>query len=96
MDPVTRLNAALEGRYRIEREIGEGGMATAPDPQGGVLMDRVPVPMPRPLRLAAALVIASVVVGCQGDTPASPADDGSATIDGEALVALYLSTGGDN
>ena len=27
-DPVTRLNAALEGRYRIEREIGEGGMAT--------------------------------------------------------------------
>ena len=28
MDPITRLNAALEGRYRIEREIGEGGMAT--------------------------------------------------------------------
>ena len=27
-DPVTRLNAALQGRYRIEREIGEGGMAT--------------------------------------------------------------------
>ena len=27
-DPVTRLNAALSGRYRIEREIGEGGMAT--------------------------------------------------------------------
>ena len=26
--PVDRLNAALEGRYRIEREIGEGGMAT--------------------------------------------------------------------
>ena len=25
-DPVVRLNAALEGRYRIEREIGEGGM----------------------------------------------------------------------
>ena len=26
-DPVTRLNAALQGRYRIEREIGGGGMA---------------------------------------------------------------------
>ena len=27
-DPITRLNAALEGRYRIERALGEGGMAT--------------------------------------------------------------------
>ena len=27
-EPVTRLNAAMEGRYRIERELGEGGMAT--------------------------------------------------------------------
>ena len=27
-DPITRLRAALEGRYRIERELGEGGMAT--------------------------------------------------------------------
>ena len=27
-DVVTRLNAALEGRYLVEREIGEGGMAT--------------------------------------------------------------------
>jgi serine/threonine protein kinase len=27
-DPITRLNAALEGRYLIERELGEGGMAT--------------------------------------------------------------------
>ena len=26
-DPVARLNAALEGRYAIERELGEGGMA---------------------------------------------------------------------
>ncbi len=29
-DPITRLNAALEGRYRIESELGEGGMATDP------------------------------------------------------------------
>ncbi len=27
-DSITRLNAALEGRYAIERELGEGGMAT--------------------------------------------------------------------
>ena len=27
-DAVTRLNAALEGRYAIERELGQGGMAT--------------------------------------------------------------------
>ena len=27
-DPVTRLNSALEGRSAIERELGEGGMAT--------------------------------------------------------------------
>ena len=27
-EAITRLNAALEGRYSIERELGEGGMAT--------------------------------------------------------------------
>jgi Tol biopolymer transport system component len=27
-DAITRLNAALEGRYKIERQLGEGGMAT--------------------------------------------------------------------
>jgi hypothetical protein len=27
-DPIARLNAALEGRYTIERRLGEGGMAT--------------------------------------------------------------------
>ena len=27
-EPTSRLNAALEGRYRIERELGAGGMAT--------------------------------------------------------------------
>ena len=28
-DAVDRLSTALEGRYTIERELGEGGMATA-------------------------------------------------------------------
>ena len=28
-DPITRLNAALEGRYRVERELGEGTGSTA-------------------------------------------------------------------
>ncbi len=27
-DPAIRLNIALQGRYRVERELGEGGMAT--------------------------------------------------------------------
>src|SRR3970282_171893 len=27
-DPMSRLNAALADRYRIERELGAGGMAT--------------------------------------------------------------------
>ena len=27
-DAIARLNAALEGRYAIVREVGEGGMAT--------------------------------------------------------------------
>ncbi len=27
-DATARLNAALEGRYAIERELAEGGMAT--------------------------------------------------------------------
>ena len=27
-DPITRLNAALEGRYRIESELGEGRSLT--------------------------------------------------------------------
>ncbi len=27
-DAIARLNSALEGRYAIERELGEGSMAT--------------------------------------------------------------------
>ena len=32
-DAVARLNAALEGRYAIERELGEGGMAAYISPR---------------------------------------------------------------
>lgn len=28
VDPITRPNASLEGRYHIERQLGEGGVAT--------------------------------------------------------------------
>jgi hypothetical protein len=28
IDPIIRLNSALSGRYRVERQLGEGGMAT--------------------------------------------------------------------
>ena len=28
IEPLARLSAALEDRYRVERKLGEGGMAT--------------------------------------------------------------------
>ena len=57
--------------------------------------------MPRPLSLAAALLIASMAIGCQGGSPAAPAEDEfdeEAQLEAqlEALVALYNSTDGDN
>ncbi len=101
-DPVTRLNAALQGRYRIERFLAEikttanlqhphilplfdSGQADSflfyvmPYVEGDSLrdrLDRLPVPMPRPLRLAAALLIASVAIACQGDDPTETTDPG--------------------
>ncbi len=38
-DPVVRLNAALEGRYRIERELGEGGNWAVEGGDSGDLTD---------------------------------------------------------
>ncbi len=46
-DTITRLDAALESRYTIQRELGEGGMATvylagvehvAARPDGGLIL----------------------------------------------------------
>ena len=46
-DTITRLKAALESRYTIQRELGEGGMATvylagvepvAARPDGGLIL----------------------------------------------------------
>ena len=34
IDGMLRLAAALSDRYRLERELGRGGMATAPDHGG--------------------------------------------------------------
>ena len=39
-DPATRLNAALQGRYRVERQLGEGGMATVASRAVGMLDTR--------------------------------------------------------
>ncbi len=48
-DPVTRLNAALEGRYTIERELGEGGMAQKVRAIYGTSLNRGGLPVPPPL-----------------------------------------------
>ncbi len=48
-DPITRLNAALEGRYRVERELGEGGMATVYLPEDLKHERQVAVKVLRPL-----------------------------------------------
>ena len=48
-DPITRLKASLEGRYRIERELGGGGMATvylADDPRNERVRDQSAVDSP--------------------------------------------------
>ncbi len=46
-DPITRLNRALEGPHRIERELGEGGMATA------YLADKLKIALNRPCKAKA-------------------------------------------
>ena len=47
-DPVARLNDALEGRYAIERELGEGGMAQKVRAPYGTSLNRWGLPVPPP------------------------------------------------
>ena len=74
-DPVTRLNAALEGRYAIERELGEGGMASIcaeADPVGQLSAPPGPartMPYSQALRLSMILILAAC-----GDSPNEPTD----------------------
>ncbi len=48
-DPITRLNAALEGRYRIESELSEGEMARRVRAIYRTSLNRWGLPVPPPL-----------------------------------------------
>ena len=48
-DPITRLNAALDGRYRIESELGEGGMAQRVRTLYRASLNKWGLPVPPPL-----------------------------------------------
>ena len=48
-DPITRLNAALEGRYRIESKLGEGGMARRVRGIHCTSLNKLGLPVPPPL-----------------------------------------------
>ena len=57
-DPITRLSVTLEGRYAIEREIGEGGM---PELEGKTLADWAEMRgMPPTMETGAELVIDAI------------------------------------
>ncbi len=49
---ITGLNVALQGRYRIERELGEGGMTTA------CLADEAACRFPAPFPAAYSMALA--------------------------------------
>lgn len=62
-DPIQRLTAALSDRYRIEREIGAGGMAT-------VYLERDGLEL-RPLRGLARLRLEPAILSL-GNCPRAP------------------------
>ena len=73
-DRITRLNAALEGRYRIESELGEGGMATVYLAED-LKQEKSEFSLPR--RSLCIWVIAGLLasaVGCSREVPESWSD----------------------
>ncbi len=63
-DPILRLNAALEGRYRIESELGEGGMATVYLADDIKHERKVALKVLKP-ELAADLAYVTLRIGCK-------------------------------
>ena len=72
-DPITRLNAALEGRYRVEREIGEGGMAVVYLPHDERHNRNVALKVGRTGTIL-ALVLGAGLAACGGQAVGGDAD----------------------
>ena len=82
-DMVERLNTALEGRYAIERELGEGGMATvylADDLKHERKVDQV-----RHLALSWCCALPLLAAACGGDSPTAGPRAGRIVVEGSLL-----------
>jgi len=64
-DAVTRLNAALEGRYAIERELGEGGRVGDPQPTASEVYTRGLQRVGWIARVAIVTIVGAVQLGAQ-------------------------------
>ena len=100
-DPVTRLNAALSGRYRIERQLGEGGMAVGERDPGDLTESSDPVvrlKVTGPHRLLAFGTLL-LSVACGGDKepagPSGPTQPVVATIEVSPSEQTLASVGVD-
>ena len=81
-DPVSRLNAALEGRYSIDREVGEDGMATVYLADDLKHERRVALKVLKPALVA--VVTTLVISACSGsdDCVSGPLCDGESVTEG--------------